>query len=127
MNFPENIHNCGGFTLELESYNEKKRAGFYIWNDISYVRRVYPEKDDVHVLLIDVEADVKICVANIYRSFRPQGLMSADKLFKIQLEFLKIVITPNCFIIGDFTLTPEWNTKMIIIKIRLNYPLKDYM
>ena len=59
MNFPENILDCGGYyALELEQNNEKKRAGFYIRNDISYIRRLDLEINNVHVLVVDVDADI---------------------------------------------------------------------
>ena len=45
-----------------------------------------------------------IRIINIYRSFRPQGLLSADDLFKAQLEIIKGAMVPNCFVIGDFNL-----------------------
>ena len=34
--FPENILNCGGYSLELESNDTKKRAGIYIGKYIKY-------------------------------------------------------------------------------------------
>ena len=51
MNFPENILNSGGYTIELESNNEKKRAGFYIRNDLSYIRRYDLERENTHLYL----------------------------------------------------------------------------
>ena len=62
MNFPENILNSGGNTLELELNNEKKRSGFYIRKNISYIRRKDLEIINVHVLVVDVEVDIKICI-----------------------------------------------------------------
>ena len=56
------------------------------------------------MLIIDVKVDVTICIKNIYRSFRPQGLMSADALFKAQLELIKGALAPDCFVIDDFNL-----------------------
>ena len=85
MNFPENILDCGGYVLELELNNEKKRAGFYIRNDISYIRRLDLEMNNVHVLVVDIDADVKFCVINVYRSFRPQGSLTAEGLFEIRI------------------------------------------
>ena len=34
--FPENILNCGGFTIELEKNDVKKRAGIYISTGVNY-------------------------------------------------------------------------------------------
>ena len=35
--FPENILNVGGFKIELEMNNEKRRAGIYINTEVNYV------------------------------------------------------------------------------------------
>ena len=104
MNYPEHILNSGGFTLELELNSEKKRAGIFIRKDISYKRRLDLERENTHLLIIDVKAEVPFRVINVYRSFRPQGLMSADALFKAQLDLIKGALSPNCFVIGDFNL-----------------------
>ena len=62
------------------------------------------ERESTHLLIIDVKVNVPICIINVYRSFRPQGSMSADALFKAQLEIIKGAMMPNCFVIGDFNL-----------------------
>ena len=51
-NFPEHILNSGGFTLELENNSDKKRAGFYIKNEISYIRRYDLERENTHLLIV---------------------------------------------------------------------------
>ena len=62
------------------------------------------EKENTHLLIIDIKVDVPIRIINVYRSFRPQGLMSADTLFKAQLELIRGAVAPNCFIMGDYNL-----------------------
>ena len=54
MNFPENELNCNGYNLEVEANIEKKRAGFFIIKDITYVRRKDLEKENCHMLVLDV-------------------------------------------------------------------------
>ena len=60
QNFPEILLNCGGYTLELELNSDKKRAGIYLKNDMKYIRRFDLEKEDFHIVVIDVITDVKI-------------------------------------------------------------------
>ena len=64
MGYPENILNCNNYNLELENNSQKKRVGIYIWKDINYTRRTELEKQDHHVVIIDVEASVKFRIIN---------------------------------------------------------------
>ena len=59
-NFPENILNFGGYNIELEGNSEKKRTGIYLRSDVKYNRRNDLEKNDMHVVIVDVMCDVKI-------------------------------------------------------------------
>ena len=59
-NFPENVLSCGGFILELEQNTDKKRAGIYLRNGVKYTRRHDLEKEDYHILIVDVLTHVKI-------------------------------------------------------------------
>ena len=65
MNYPENLLNCGGNTLELESNCVKKRVGILIRTDIEYVRRTDLEVNDIHLLIIDVKLDVVVRIINV--------------------------------------------------------------
>ena len=67
---PENVLNCGDYNLELESNNKNKISGFYIRSDIKYSRRY------LQVIIIDILCNREIQIINIYRSFRPPGLIS---------------------------------------------------
>ena len=53
-NFPENLLSCGGYSIELEMNNEKKRAGVYVRNDIQYNRRLDLEVVDCHIVILDI-------------------------------------------------------------------------
>ena len=55
VNFPETTLNCNGYLLELESSKIKKRTGIYLRKDIKHVRRNDLEKDDFHILIVDVK------------------------------------------------------------------------
>ena len=74
--FPERILDCDNYTLELESNDVKKRAGFYIRNDVKYTRRKDLELNNTHIVIIDVQCEKKLRLINIYRSFRPQDMTS---------------------------------------------------
>ena len=89
MNFPEKMLNCAGFTLELEANTFKKRARIYLKKELKYTRRTDLEKENFHVVIIDVFLNVKIRIINIYRSFRPPNGMTPDVFFAEQLRILK--------------------------------------
>ena len=82
----------------------KKRSGFYVKKDINYSRRTDLEKDNFHVLIIDVHLDKDYRFINIYRSFRPQDLSAPLTFFKTQLSIIKSALTNNCIVLGDFNL-----------------------
>ena len=111
MNFPEPVLNCGGYTLELESNQDKKRVGIYIQNDIKYVRRNDLEKEGYHIIIIDVLADIKIRIINIYRSFRPPNRMTPDSFFAKQIEILSNALCNSCFVMGDFNLDARMSNR----------------
>ena len=102
--FPERILDCCNFKLELESNEIKKRAGFYIKKDFKYTRRKDLEKDNMHLVIIDVHLDKDLRLINIYRTFRPQDMTSPVTFFKSQLTVIKIALNSNCTVLGDFNL-----------------------
>ena len=59
LNFPVNVLNFGGYNIELEMNSAKKRVGFYIQSNINYVRRLDLEKENHHVIIIDIKS--KVC------------------------------------------------------------------
>ena len=60
--FPENILNSGGYILELEMNSEKKRVGVYLHRDVNYVRRFDLEKENHHIVIIDVKTNPSMYV-----------------------------------------------------------------
>ena len=102
--FPENVLNCGGYNIELESNDSKKRAGIYIRRDVRYKRRHDLEEPNYHIVIIDVMCNVNMRIINLYRSFRPQGMVSPDTFFSNQLRIIKNALSNNCYIMGDFNL-----------------------
>ena len=70
---PENLLNCGDYSLELEDNKVKKRAEIYIRSDINYIRRNDLEETNSHIVIIDVVTVIPFRVICIYRSFRLKG------------------------------------------------------
>ena len=116
--FPESLLSTGGFSLELELNDNKKRAGIYIRNDVKYVRRTDLECKNFHIVICDINTACLVRVICIYRSFRPPGMISPEAFFNAQLSILKNSLTSNCYILGDFNLDasmayrPDYNYKI---------------
>ena len=104
VNFPEKVLNCSGFNIELETNTVKKRTGIYLRTDVKYNRRTDLEKNDMHIIIVDVICDTNFRVINIYRSFRPPNGITPDALFKGQLDLIKAALCSNCIVMGDFNL-----------------------
>ena len=104
MGFPENILNSGEYNVELELNTEKKRVGIYLHKNLKYVRRLDLEKEDHHIVIIDVIASKNFRLINLYRSFRPQGGMSPETFFISQLGVVKNAQSKDCLVMGDFNL-----------------------
>ena len=104
INFPENVLNCGGFYLELELSTGKKCAGILVKNGTKYVRRNDLEVEDFHIVIVDIMANVKIHIINVYRSFRPPNQMTSNFFFAEQLKIITGALCANCYVMGDFNL-----------------------
>ena len=83
---------------------EKKRVGIYLHKNLKYVRRVDLEKENHHIVIIDVMASKNFRLINLYRSFRPQGGMSLETFFISQLGVVKNAQSKDCLVMGDFNL-----------------------
>ena len=117
INFPEKVLSCGGYNLELEQNTSKKCAGIYLKQDLNYTRRTDLEKENFHVVVIDVVLNVKIRIINVYRSFRPPNGMTPDAFFVEQLGIMKRALCSTCYIMGDFNLDANMNHRSNCFKI----------
>ena len=97
--------------------------GIYISKDIKYVRRYDLEKINSHIVIIDI-IDASNCrIINVYRSFRPPGLMSPDNFFDLQIATIRAAINCNSIVLGDFNLDarmsniPEYHRKTQLDKL----------
>ena len=102
--YPEGLLSCNGYRIELEKCSTKRRAGIFLCQDIDYTRRIDLEKEDCHIVIIDVNMEVKIRIINVYRSFHPPGGVSVNTFFDHQLTVIKNALCKNCYILGDFNL-----------------------
>ena len=122
--FPDTLLNCNGFCLELETCTDKKRSGIYLKNDINYTRRKDLEKNDVHIVIVDVTAETKFRLINVYRSFSPPGGSTATNCFNEQLNIIKKALGKNCYIMGDFNLDggkdlrPDYSNMILLNRLK---------
>ena len=124
--FPEHLLSCGGFNLELELNDMKKRAGIYIRNSIKYKRRIDLEVKNCHVVIVDILCSPAIRIICLYRSFRPPGMLSPDVFFSSQLSLLRNALKENCVIMGDFNLDAEKGHRLdYVYKIPMKF-LTDF-
>ena len=107
--YPTNILSFRGFNLETEINKTKIRTGIYIKETISYTRRTDLEKEDSHIVIIDLNDRKKTRVINIYRAFSPPQGLTQKTLFEQQLSVLNLATNPNTIIIGDLNL--DYNKK----------------
>ena len=102
--YPEEILDCNGYILELELNNQKKRSGIYVRKNVNYVRRKDLEKENYHIVIIDVTSDVNFRLICVYRSFRPPVLASPTAFFVTKLSIIGNALTSNCYVMGDLNL-----------------------
>ena len=64
-----------GYAFEAEKNQNKIRTGTYIKDTVSYTRRRDLEKEDSHIVIIELNDRKTTRIINIYRAFTPpQGL-----------------------------------------------------
>ena len=118
--------NCNNFVLELETSSYKRRAGIYLSSELNYSRRNDLEKNDCHIVIVDVLATVKFRIINVYRSFHPLGGISAGDFFNTQLAIIRNALCKNCFVMGDFNLDDGANLRQDYSNKTLLKTLKDF-
>ena len=99
MNFPEEILNCNNYNLELEMNNTKKRVGIYVAKGVNYKRRKDLEREDLHIVIIDILGNRPTRIINVYRTFRPLDVTPAV-FFDSQIQAIGHALTSNCYILG---------------------------
>ena len=71
MNFSEEILYCNNYNLELEMNNTKKRVGIYVAKSVNYIKRKDLERENLHIVIIDILGNRPTRIINVYRTFRP--------------------------------------------------------
>ena len=68
------------------------------------MRRNDLEKDNMHIIIMDVNDSSKTRLINVYRPFNPPNNQNQLQFFRAQLELIKSNTTPSTFILGDFNI-----------------------
>ena len=102
--FPIDSLTISGYGYESEANEYKSRVGIYISNKISYTRKTEDEGTNSHVIIINLNDQVRTKIINIYRSFNPPGAHTQKSFFEMQLSIIKNASNPNTIILGDFNL-----------------------
>ena len=107
--YPENVLNCKGYNVELELNSVKKRVCIYVHKDINYTRRSDLEKENHHIVILDVKCKTDFRVVTLYRSFRPQGGISPVTFLNAHLVLLSRAVIKTVLYCVISTLMEEWN------------------
>jgi hypothetical protein len=79
-------------------------VAIYIKNSISYKRRVDLEKENLHIIILDVESSSPVRIITIYRTFNPQCGCTPRDNFRKQLNTISNATTTSTILLGDFNL-----------------------
>jgi exonuclease III len=93
-----------GYTLEVETNDDKRRIAIYIRNTISYKRRSDLEKKNLHIIILDVGSTPATRIITIYRTFKPQDASTPRENFRRQLNVINEATTNSTVLLGDFNL-----------------------
>ena len=93
-----------GYSIEVENNNKKRRVAIYVKNSISYKRRIDLEKENMHIVILDVEISPPVRIITIYRTFNPQIQCTPRENFREQLNIINNATTTSTILLGDFNL-----------------------
>ena len=73
---------------------------------ISYIldRRIDIEGSNSNIVIVDLLNEKQTRLKNIYRSFRPQENLTPREKFAYQLEIVRLTMTRETIILGDFNI-----------------------
>ena len=106
--FNEHLLSSIDYKIEVEIASNKARVATVIHNSITYVRRKDLEKEDLSIIIIDVNMSEKYRIVNLYRSFNPPNGKSPKIAFDEQLILISNIVNTTkdreIIIMGDFNL-----------------------
>ena len=102
--YPSQLMTFPGFSIEVEMNDTKSRVAILIKSTINYTRRLELEGKNSNLMIIDIDDGTNLRVINVYRSFNPQDNIGQREKFQYQLNLMKIAITNNTIILGDFNI-----------------------
>ena len=103
-NYPTELLSFPGFSIETETNDLKIRVGIYVNERIKYRRRNDLEGVNSHIVILDIEGHKKVRIISIYRTFKPQENSTARDKFNYQLDLIKIALSPETVLLGDFNI-----------------------
>ena len=89
MDYDHQILSFSGYSLLIESNDDKSRSGIYVKNGINYERRTDLEQRNNGIVILDINVKTKFRLINLYRSFNPTGVRSQREFFVNQLQTIK--------------------------------------
>ena len=96
------------YKIEIEKNSIKSRCAIAIKNTICYERRLDIEKEDLGIVILDLNGQDKYRIVNVYRSFNPPNNATPLAFFKSQLKIIETAVTTSVnrkiIIAGDFNL-----------------------
>ena len=108
IDFNEHLLSSIDYKIEVEIASNKARVATVIHNSITYVRRKELEKEDLSIIIIDVNMSEKYSLVNLYRSFNPPNGKSPKIAFDEQLILISNIVNitkdREIIIMGDFNL-----------------------
>ena len=93
-----------GYSIEVESNDNKQRVAVYVSNRLNYRRRNDLEGSNNHIIIIDLIGGQDLRIMTIYRTFKPFENMTAREKFEIQLNLVKNAMSKNTIFLGDFNI-----------------------
>jgi hypothetical protein len=79
-------------------------VAIYVKNSITYKRRLDLERENLHVIILDVEVSPPVRIITIYRTFNPQSGNTPRDNFREQLNIINNATTASTILMGDFNL-----------------------
>ena len=81
QSYPINILSSQNYELEVENNDTKRRVALYISRKVKYTRKTELEEENTHIVIVNLDLDIKIRIITLYRSYQPLGNISPSTFF----------------------------------------------